>query len=114
LIGGMVLLLVGAGILAVCQMYAYPTLWGFIGPMWVIALGISITCAVTANGALRAFNHAAGTATAIYRCGESIVVAIAGTLALDWLAADTAWPLVGFCTVFGVTTITLASTLRDA
>jgi MFS transporter, DHA1 family, chloramphenicol/florfenicol resistance protein len=114
LIRGMTLLLVGGALLSLCQLVAYPSLWGFIAPMWVIAVGISVTCAVTANGALRPFSHAAGTASALYSCGESLVVGIAGTLAVIWLPADTAWPLAGFCLVFGLVTIGLARILRKS
>lgn len=49
LIRGMTLLLVGGALLSLCQLVAYPSLWGFIAPMWVIAVGISVTCAVTAK-----------------------------------------------------------------
>jgi MFS transporter, DHA1 family, chloramphenicol/florfenicol resistance protein len=108
---GMTLLLVGGALLSVCQLIAFPSLGGFIAPMWVVAVGISITCAVTANGALRPFRHAAGTASALYSCGESLVVGVAGTSAVIWLPADTAWPLAGFCMAFGMVAIGLAFTL---
>lgn len=114
LIRGMTLLLIGGALLSVCQLVAYPSLAGFIAPMWVVAVGISITCAVTANGALRLFSHAAGTATALYACGESLVVGIAGTAFVVLLPADTAWPLAAFCGVFGLVTISLACTLRNS
>jgi DHA1 family florfenicol/chloramphenicol resistance protein-like MFS transporter len=114
LLRGMTLLVVGGALLSVCQLTVYPSLMGFIAPMWVIAIGISVTCAVTANGALRPFSHAAGTASALYSCGESLVTGIAGTLIVIWLPADTAWPLAGFCTVFGLVTVGLARTLRKS
>jgi MFS transporter, DHA1 family, chloramphenicol/florfenicol resistance protein len=112
LVRGMILLLIGSALLTLFQVLLYPSVWGFVAPMWVIAAGISITCAVTANGALRPFSHAAGTASALYSCTQSIVVGVTGTLAVASLPADTAWPLVAFCTVFGLLTIGLARTLR--
>jgi MFS transporter, DHA1 family, chloramphenicol/florfenicol resistance protein len=105
LLRGMTLLLVGSALFSICQLAACPSLAGFIAPMWVVAVGISVTCAVTANGALRSFSHAAGTASALYACGESLIVGIAGTAFIVLLPADTAWPLVGFCGVFGLLTI---------
>lgn len=111
LVRGMALLLIGSMLLLAGQVLVYPSVWGFVGPMWMIAVGISITCAITANGALRSFSHAAGTATALYSCGESLVVSVAGTLAVVWFKADTAWPLIGFCAIFALITIGLARAL---
>ncbi len=111
LLRGMTLLLVGSALLSVCQLVAYPSLAGFIVPMWVVAVGISVTCAVTANGALRSFSHAAGTASALYAWVESLVVGVAGTAFVVLLPANTAWPLAGFCGVFGLVTIGLARLL---
>jgi DHA1 family florfenicol/chloramphenicol resistance protein-like MFS transporter len=112
LIRGMALLVVGGALLALFQVVAYPSLLGFVAPMWIIAVGISITCAVTANGALQPFSHAAGTATALYGCGESLVVGVLGTVAVVLLPADTAWPLAAFCVVSGSVVICLARVLR--
>jgi MFS transporter, DHA1 family, chloramphenicol/florfenicol resistance protein len=114
LIRGMMLLLVGGAVLAACQLVAYPSIVGFIAPMWVVAIGISVTCAVTANGALRPFGYAAGTASALYSCGESLVVGVVGTTAIVWLPSDTAWPLVCFCMIFGLVTIGFARALQKS
>jgi DHA1 family florfenicol/chloramphenicol resistance protein-like MFS transporter len=111
LVRGMGLLLAGAGLLAVGQLCAAASLWAFIGPVWVIAAGISVTCAVTANGALQPFGHVAGTATALYYCLEGLVATAAGTLAVLALPAGTAWPLAGFCAVAGLVVIGLARRL---
>lgn len=111
LIRGMALLLAGAALLALGQICAFPSLWAFIAPVWVVAAGISVTCAVTANGALQAFGHVAGTATALHYCLESVIVGAAGTLAVLWLPADTAWPLVGFCATAALVVIALARRL---
>lgn len=109
LLRGMTLLVIGGALLSACQLAVYPSLVGFIAPIWVVAVGISVTCAVTANGALRPFSHAAGTASALYSCGESLFTGVAGTSIVIWLPADTAWPLASFCMVFGLMTIGLAA-----
>ncbi|WP_269434426.1 CmlA/FloR family chloramphenicol efflux MFS transporter [Vineibacter terrae] len=96
LVRGMGLLLAAATLLAAGQLTAFPSTWAFLPPMWIAAMGISITCAVTANGALRAFGDVAGTAVAIYHCLQGVITSLAGTLAVLWLPADTAWPLVAF------------------
>jgi DHA1 family florfenicol/chloramphenicol resistance protein-like MFS transporter len=94
---GMALLLLGAVLLVMGQaVFHGPSIVGFVGPMWVIAVGISLTCAVTANGALRPFGQSAGTATALYHCLESLIVTITGTVAVVTLPADTIWPLACF------------------
>lgn len=80
----------------------------FVAPVWLIAVGIVATCAVTANGALRAFGAVAGTATAIYYCTESVIVGVAGTLFVLWLPSGTAWPLAAFCTAGALLTMGLA------
>jgi MFS transporter, DHA1 family, chloramphenicol/florfenicol resistance protein len=108
LIRGMTFLASGAALLAADEILAFPSLLGFIGPMWLIAAGITLSCAVTANGALRSFGHAAGTATAIYSCLESVIVSCAGTLSVTLLPPDTAWPLAAFCGMASLLTIVLA------
>jgi DHA1 family florfenicol/chloramphenicol resistance protein-like MFS transporter len=102
----MALLLAGAGLLALGQVAAGPSLWAFLGPVWVISAGISVTCAVTANGALQGFGHVAGTATALYACLEGLIVGAAGTLAVLVLPAGIA--LAGFCAVAALVVAGLA------
>ncbi|WXB11751.1 CmlA/FloR family chloramphenicol efflux MFS transporter [Pendulispora albinea] len=111
LVRGMGMLLLGAALLALGQCAAAPSFWTFVPPMWIIAMGIVFTCAVTANGALEAFGHAAGTATALYYCIESLVVGTAGTLSVVLLRGDTAWPLVAYCTLVPLATLGLVSRL---
>ncbi|HKU96271.1 MAG TPA: CmlA/FloR family chloramphenicol efflux MFS transporter [Vineibacter sp.] len=111
LVRGMALLVVGAVLLALGQIAGAGAAWAFIAPMWVVAAGISVTCAVTANGALRSFGDVAGTAVAIHYCIEGVIVSTAGTLAVLWLPADTAWPAATFCAVAAVVTLTLARRL---
>jgi DHA1 family florfenicol/chloramphenicol resistance protein-like MFS transporter len=114
LIRGMTLLSLGGALFALCQLLADTSLIGFIAPMWLVAVGISVTCAVTANGAQRAFSHVAGTATALYACGESLFASIVGTAFVVFLPADTAWPLAAFCGAFGLLTAGLARTLPNS
>ena len=111
LVRGMALLSAGAALLALGHMGGFPTTWAFMAPMWIVAAGISITCAVTANGALRSFGDVAGTAVALYYCIESMIVSIAGTLAVLWLPADTVWPIVAFCAVAATLTLILVRRL---
>jgi MFS transporter, DHA1 family, chloramphenicol/florfenicol resistance protein len=104
----MALLLAGAMLLSLSQVLLFPSVWGFVAPMWVIAIGISTACAVAANGALRPFGGVAGTATALHSGVESLMVSCAGTVAVVWLPADTAWPLIAFATVSALVTMGLA------
>ncbi|EKF18361.1 florfenicol/chloramphenicol resistance transporter protein [Nitratireductor pacificus pht-3B] len=93
---GMVMLLLGAVLLALGQMFLTPSFASFVMPMWVIAVGIVLASSVTANGALAAFGASAGMAVAFYFCVQSLIVALAGTLFVICLDGDTAWPLVGY------------------
>lgn len=102
---GMVLLLLGAVLLTVGQLFAEPSLLTFVVPMWVISVGIVFAGSVTANGALEAFGDAAGTAVALYFCVQSLIVGLIGTLAVIVLGGDTAWPLVAYCTIMPVATL---------
>ena len=102
---GMTMLLIGATQLAAGELFLAPSFVSFVLPMWVIAIGIVFTTAVTANGALSAFDDTAGTAVALYFCVESLIVGIAGTLFVVFLRGDTAWPLAGYCSVMAVITL---------
>ena len=79
------MLLIGATQLAAGELFLAPSFVSFVLPMWVIAIGIVFTTAVTANGALSAFDDTAGTAVALYFCVESLIVGIAGTLFVVFL-----------------------------
>ena len=102
---GMGTLLLGAALLVTGQVVAPASFWAFVPPMWVIAVGIVLTCSVTANGALQAFGHAAGTATALYYCVESLVVGVAGTVSVVVLPGDTAWPIATYGAFMAVITL---------
>lgn len=101
---GMAMLVLGAALLAVGQMFASPSFVTFVLPMWVIAVGIVLTVSVTANGALQEFGEVAGTAVALYFCIQSLVVGIVGTLFVILFDGDTAWPLVAYCTALPAVT----------
>ncbi|HWT60753.1 MAG TPA: CmlA/FloR family chloramphenicol efflux MFS transporter [Rhizobium sp.] len=107
---GMAMLLLGAVMLAAGEMFLQAPLIGFVLPMWIIAIGIVFATAVTANGALKAFDDTAGTAVALYFCIESLLVGVAGTLFVVLLDGDTAWPLAAYAAVTAL--ITLAGLRR--
>jgi DHA1 family florfenicol/chloramphenicol resistance protein-like MFS transporter len=109
---GMVMLLLGAVLLAFGELFLQPSLLSFVGPIWIIAIGIVLATAVTANGALEAFGDMAGTAVALYSCVQSIIVSIAGTLFVLLLGGDSAWPLVGYVCVTALTTLSGLWSLR--
>lgn len=108
---GVMLIMAGAGLLALSEMLAAASIPAFIAPVWAIAVGISLTVAVTTNGALRPFDRMAGTATAVNSCLQSLIVTGLGTLAVLVLPVETAWPLVGFCIVAGLIALGLACRL---
>lgn len=79
---GMALLVCGAVLLGIGELYGSPSFLTFILPMWVVAVGIVFTVSVTANGALAEFDDIAGSAVAFYFCVQSLIVSIVGTLAV--------------------------------
>lgn len=81
--------------------------------MWIIAIGIVLATAVTANGALEAFGDTAGTAVAFYFCIESIIVGFAGTVFVLLLGGDSAWPLVGYISASALATLAGLWSLRQ-
>ncbi len=102
---GMALLILGAVLLVVGENIAAPSFWTFILPMWVIAVGITFTGSVTANGALQAFGHVAGTAVALYFCIQSLIVGVLGTLAVVLIGGGTALPLAGYSSTMAIVTL---------
>lgn len=95
---GMALLVCGAALLAIGDLYGAPSFLSFIAPMWVMAVGIVVTVSVTANGALAQFDDVAGSAVAFYFCVQSLIVGGVGTLAVTVLNGDTAWPVIWYAT----------------
>ncbi len=102
---GMVLLLAGTGLLLVGQLWLQPSVVSFIVPMWLVAVGIVVTTAVTANGALQEFSDVAGTAVALHFCIQSLIVGVVGTLFVLFLDGDTAWPLIGYAAAMALLTL---------
>jgi DHA1 family florfenicol/chloramphenicol resistance protein-like MFS transporter len=102
LMRGMMLLLLGAGLLSLGQVFGVPSFWTFIVPMWIMAIGIVFTVSVTANGALERFGDIAGSAVALHFCVQSLIVSIGGTLAVIWLQGDSAWPLATFSSIMAI------------
>ncbi len=80
----------GMAMLSVARSSARRRSWAFITPMWAMAVGIMFTGAVTANGALEKFGDIAGTAVALHFCIQSLIVGIAGTLAVIGFKGDAA------------------------
>jgi len=85
---------------------------GFLMPMWLIAVGIVLVVAVTANGALGDFADAAGTAVALYYAIQSVIVSGLGTLSVLALDGATAWPLVAYCLLMSAAAMAGYATLK--
>ncbi|GAC1043321.1 CmlA/FloR family chloramphenicol efflux MFS transporter [Rhizobium sp. No.120] len=109
---GMGLLLIGAGALALGQLYSSPSFSSFVLPMWIMAVGIVVAGSVTANGALAEFGDIAGSAVAFYFCIQSLIVSVVGTLAVTALDGASAWPLVAFPIVMALLVLAALHKLR--
>jgi len=109
---GMGLLLVGAALLMAGLWLGRPSFVTFIVPMWVSAVGMVATVAVTANGALKHADDAAGTAVAAYFCAQSVLVGAVGTAVVLVLPGDTAWPLVAFSAGMAVVVMVALAALQ--
>ncbi len=96
------MLLLGAVLLSLGQVFGILSFWTFIVPMWVMAVGIVFTVSVTANGALEQFGDIAGSAVALHFCVQSLIVSLGGTLVVICLQADTAWPLATFSSIMAL------------
>ncbi len=112
LLRGMVMLLMGAVLLSMGQVFGVPSFWTFIVPMWVMAIGIVFTVSVTANGALEKFGDIAGSAVALHFCVQSLIVSIGGTVAVVRLQGDTAWPLAAFSSIMAIVVLIAQGWLR--
>jgi DHA1 family florfenicol/chloramphenicol resistance protein-like MFS transporter len=103
---GVLLLLLGSALLVLGEIFLAPSFWSFMPPMWIIAIGIVVTAAVTADGALAEFGDVAGTAVALYFCIQSLIVGLVGTAAVLLLRGDTAWPLAVYAAAMALATLT--------
>ncbi|WCM27405.1 chloramphenicol/florfenicol efflux MFS transporter FloR [Sphingomonas sp. QA11] len=110
---GMALLVCGAVLLGIGELFGSPSFLSFIVPMWVMAVGIVFTVSVTANGALAQFDDIAGSAVAFYFCIQSLIVSIVGTLAVTLLNGDTAWPVICYAMMMAVLVLTGLVLLRS-
>ncbi len=99
---GMLMLICGAALLAVGQIFGSPSFASFLLPVWIMAVGIVFAASVTANGALAEFGDTAGSAVAFYSCIQSVIVSIGGTLSVTILDGDSAWPLVTYSTTMAL------------
>ncbi|KYZ85445.1 chloramphenicol efflux MFS transporter [Alcanivorax sp. KX64203] len=93
---GMGCLLAGGLLLAFSEALIPQSLLGFIAPMWLVGIGIATAVSVAPNGALRGFDHIAGTVTALYFCLGGLVLGGLGTLAVVLLPERSAWPIVAY------------------
>ncbi|GLQ57461.1 CmlA/FloR family chloramphenicol efflux MFS transporter [Devosia nitrariae] len=109
---GMVLLIAGAVVLALCETLFAPSVWTVILPMWLVAIGIVLAVSVTANGALAAFGEVAGAAVAVYFAVESLFIGVVGTLMVVVLGGHTLWPLVGYCGLMAPCVLVALALLR--
>lgn len=103
----------GAIVLGVLSISTKASFISFVMPMWLIAVGIVLVVAVTANGALGDFGGAAGTAVAMYYGIQSLIVSGLGTLSVLALDGSTAWPLVAYCLVMSTAGIAGYATLKQ-
>lgn len=94
---GMVCLVAAGCLLILGERLAPDALLSALVPMWIAGFGIAIANAVAPNGALRDFDHAAGTATAWFFCLGTAFSGITGTFAAAFIPADTRWPLAIYC-----------------
>ncbi len=110
---GMFCLMAGAGMLALTESLIPRSIIGFIAPMWLIGVGISMAVSVAPNGALRGFDHIAGTVTAVYFCLGGILLGVFGTLAVTLLPRQSAWPIVAFCGIVPTIVLMVGHLNRD-
>jgi DHA1 family florfenicol/chloramphenicol resistance protein-like MFS transporter len=119
---GMGCLIAGALLLVVGEIFAPESVVGFIGPMWLISVGISIAGSVAPNGALRGFDHIAGTATAIYFCLGSVLLGVIGTLIITllsnttlsntMLSNTTVWPIIVYSLMLATIVLCLSCLVK--
>lgn len=111
---GMGMLLAGAALLSLGEVWLQPSFWSFVIPMWLISIGIVLTGAVTANGALEGFGDIAGSAVALHFCMQSIIVGVAGTAFVVLLDGATARPLAAYAAAMAAATLAALVGLQRA
>ncbi|WP_422398934.1 CmlA/FloR family chloramphenicol efflux MFS transporter [Xenorhabdus griffiniae] len=105
---GMFCLMAGALLLSVGETFIPESVVGFIVPMWLVGVGISMAISVAPNGALQDFDHMAGTATALYSCLGGVLLGIGGTLTITLLSNATTWPIIAYCLVLAIVILCLS------
>ena len=105
---GMGCLVVGALLLAVGETLIPNSVLGFIAPMWLVGVGIATAASVAPNGALRGFDHIAGTATAVYFCLGGLLLGGIGTFIIALLPSDTTWPIIAYCLILAIAVLCLS------
>lgn len=108
---GLAVMAVGAALLLAGHSGMTPSVVSFILPMRVVAAGIVMVGAVTANGALAQFGQIAGMAVALHFCLQSLIVGLLGTLFVTRLPGDTALPLAAF--ILFMTSLSAIAIMRD-
>ena len=109
---GMGCLIAGAVLLAITEIWALQSVLGFIAPMWLVGIGVATAVSVAPNGALRGFDHVAGTVTAVYFCLGGVLLGSIGTLIISLLPRNTAWPVVVYCLTLATVVLGLSCVSR--
>ncbi len=109
---GMGCLIAGAVLLAITEIWASQSVLGFIAPMWLVGIGVATAVSVSPNGALRGFDHVAGTVTAVYFCLGGVLLGSIGTLIISLLPRNTAWPVVVYCLTLATVVLGLSCVSR--
>ncbi|QTL41814.1 CmlA/FloR family chloramphenicol efflux MFS transporter [Xenorhabdus budapestensis] len=110
---GMCCLIVGALLLAVGEILIPESVFGFIIPMWLIGVGISTGASVAPNGALRGFDHIAGTVTALYFCLGGLLLGAVGTFTITLLSNATTWPIIAYCLILATIVLCLSCFINN-
>lgn len=105
-------LIAGAVLLAITEIWASQSVLGFISPMWLVGIGVATAVSVAPNGALRGFDHVAGTVTAVYFCLGGVLLGSIGTLIISLLPRNTAWPVVVYCLTLATVVLGLSCVSR--
>ncbi|REF25587.1 DHA1 family florfenicol/chloramphenicol resistance protein-like MFS transporter [Xenorhabdus cabanillasii] len=110
---GMCCLVAGALLLAVGELLMPESVLGFIAPMWLIGVGISTGVSVAPNGALRGFDHIAGTVTAFYFCLGGLLSGMVGTFTITLLSNETSWPIIAYCLILATIVLCLSCFINN-
>ncbi|MBD2813251.1 CmlA/FloR family chloramphenicol efflux MFS transporter [Xenorhabdus sp. Flor] len=110
---GMCCLVAGALLLAVGELLMPESVLGFIAPMWLIGVGISTGVSVAPNGALRGFDHIAGTVTALYFCLGGLLLGMVGTFTITLLSNQTSWPIITYCLIMATMVLCLSCFINN-